>query len=290
MWGRVLLGGTFAVLLALVVAVAVGFPAVAATACPGCYGLERVRKGLHVEPGAGAEQRAQVSAAVAEGTRRVAAFFGDLRSDPEFLACLTDRCYARIGGGGECGVAVLNRAVMLSPRGIDPVIAAHELTHVELRARVGKAVVPQWFDEGLAVLVADDPRYLRPAGTGDRCLVAPTGPLPETLDDWLRAASADPGVYAQAACAVSRWTTAHDARAHRGSRRGWELPPGLGPAPIRSWIPTRTRGAGRRPDDRLLGHRRDPPHRRALQPDRGARAPPLRRGPRLRPDDRRVRL
>jgi len=209
MWRRALLGGTFVVLLALVVGVAVAFPAVASTTCPGCYGLERVRKGLHVEPGISAAHRQQVTDAVDEGTRRVAAFFGGLRSDPEFLACLTDACYARIGGGGERGIAVLNRAVMLSPRGIDQVIAAHELTHVELHARLGNGSVPQWFDEGLAVLVSDDPRYLRPAGERDRCLVAPAGPLPETLDDWLRAASADAQVYAQAACAVSRVNDLH---------------------------------------------------------------------------------
>jgi hypothetical protein len=210
MWRRLLLGGSFAVVLALVVGVAVAFPAVASTTCPGCYGLERVRKGLHVQPGVTAAQREQVTDAVDEGTRRAAAFFGGLRSDPDFLACLTDECYARIGGGGERGIAVLNRAVMLSPRGIDPVIAAHELTHVELHTRLGKGTVPQWFDEGLAVLVSDDPRYLRPAGEGDRCLVVPTGPLPETLDDWLRAASVDAQVYAQAACAVNRWTATHD--------------------------------------------------------------------------------
>jgi hypothetical protein len=211
MWLRVLFGGTFAVLLALVVGVSAAFPAVAATTCPGCYGLERLRPGLHVEPGIGAEQRARVTGAVDEGTRSVAAFFGGLRSAPDFLACVTDDCYTRIGGGGERGIAVLNRAVMLSPRGIDPVIAAHELTHVELHARLGSGSVPQWFDEGLAVLVSDDPRYLRP--DGDRCLVEPAGPLPETLGDWLSAASADARVYAQAACAVSRWSAMHDLHA-----------------------------------------------------------------------------
>jgi hypothetical protein len=208
---RLLVGGTLAVLLALVVGLSVAFPAVAATTCPGCYGLERLRPGLHVEPGIGAEQRARVTGAVDDGTRRVAAFFGGLRSDPDFLACVTDGCYARIGGGGERGIAVLNRAVMLSPRGIDPVIAAHELTHVELHARLGTGSAPQWFDEGLAVLVSDDPRYLRPEG--DRCLVEPAVPLPETLGDWLSAASADPRVYAQAACAVSRWSATRDLHA-----------------------------------------------------------------------------
>ncbi len=38
---------------------------------------------------------------------------------------------------------------------------------------------------------------------------------------------------------------------------------------------------GRRPDDRLLRHRRDPPHRGVLQPAAGARASPLRRRPGL---------
>jgi hypothetical protein len=88
---------------------------------------------------------------------------------------------------------VLNRAVMLSPRGIDAVIAAHELAHVELHERLGSHAghVPQWFDEGLAVLVSDDPRYLRPETAVDRCLVASDEALPATLPEWLRAAGAD---------------------------------------------------------------------------------------------------
>ena len=191
-------------------AAALAFPSVAATTCPGCFGLERVRPGLYVEPGLTAAQYLQVTDAVDEGTRRVQAYFGDLRSDPDVLVCLTEECYARVGGGRERGIAVLSRAVMLSPRGIDPVIAAHELTHVELRARLGPGAVPQWFDEGLAVLVSNDPRYLLPEGARDRCRIAPTGPLPQSLDDWLRAAGADADVYAQAACRVSRWTAWHD--------------------------------------------------------------------------------
>ncbi|MFC7329174.1 hypothetical protein [Marinactinospora rubrisoli] len=131
------------------------------------------------------------------------------------LVCATEDCYQRIGGGGSRGIAVLNRAVLLSPRGTTPEIAAHELTHVELAARLGRAgEVPQWFDEGVAVLVSEDPRYLRPAGTADRCLTETTGPLPETLQEWLTAADADPGVYAAAACRVHRWVEAnggHDA-------------------------------------------------------------------------------
>ncbi|MFB9893986.1 hypothetical protein [Planobispora takensis] len=144
---------------------------------------------------------------VERADKRVRDFFGGRESSPDILVCLSDDCYRRIGGGRERGIAVLNRAVMLSPRGVDSVIASHELTHVELHERLTGAEVPQWFDEGLAVLVSDDPRYLAP--TGDRCLLDPRRPLPATLEEWLRTASADSQVYARAACRVSRWAQAN---------------------------------------------------------------------------------
>ncbi|MFI7704229.1 hypothetical protein [Nonomuraea sp. NPDC049480] len=189
---------------------AIWFPSVAATACPGCYGLERLRPGLYVEPGLPQARRRHVAEVVEQANKRVSDFFGGLKSSPDVLVCLSEDCYRRIGGGRERGIAVLNRSVMLSPRGVDPVIASHELTHVELHARLGGAEVPQWFDEGLAVLVSDDPRYLAP--TGDRCLIDSRRPLPATLADWLRAASADSQLYAEAACQVSRWAEANGGR------------------------------------------------------------------------------
>ncbi|WP_063780944.1 hypothetical protein [Nonomuraea sp. SBT364] len=193
-----------AVLLAAAVALtAIAFPSVAATTCPGCYGLERLRPGLYAELGLAPAERRHVAEVVDQANQRVRAFFGGRVSSPDVLVCLSDDCYRRIGGGRERGIAVLNRSVMLSPRGVDPVIASHELTHVELHARLDGADVPQWFDEGLAVLVSDDPRYLAPAG--DRCLLDSRRALPATLADWLRTASANPHVYAEAACRVSRW-------------------------------------------------------------------------------------
>ncbi|WP_188196186.1 hypothetical protein [Nonomuraea sp. SYSU D8015] len=193
---------TTLLLAAAVAATAIAFPSVAATTCPGCYGLERLRPGLYAEPGLPPAARRHVTEVVEQAGKRVSDFFGGRKSSPDVLVCLSEDCYRRIGGGRERGIAVLNRSVMLSPRGVDPVIASHELTHVELHARLGGADVPQWFDEGLAVLVSDDPRYLAP--TGDRCLRDSRRPLPATLEEWLRAASADPLLYADAACRVSR--------------------------------------------------------------------------------------
>ncbi|WP_285680173.1 hypothetical protein [Actinoplanes sp. NBRC 103695] len=209
-----LAGGPIVLLVVAVVVLAFGYPSVAATACPRCFAMEELRPGLFVEGGLSAAQRDQMIAVQERAGERVAKFYGGRVSDPLLLACFTDDCYRRIGGGGERGVAVLNRAVMLSPRGLDPVIASHEMSHVEFHERLGdrEAGVPQWFDEGLAVIVSADERNIRPPGAGDRCKVEPTGELPVTLDDWLAAATADKQMYAKAACAVSRWLDTHDGR------------------------------------------------------------------------------
>jgi hypothetical protein len=210
---RVWLVGVLIVVLAIA-GLAWAYPAVAATYCPRCYGLVPLQGKLYAERGLSTAQQRQIVDVFEAANARVTDFYGDRRSSPRLLVCLSTDCYARIGGGGERGVAVLNRAVMLSPRGIDTVIAAHELSHVELHRRLGSHAgqIPQWFDEGLAVLVADDARYLLPATPADRCRVASGEALPVTLADWLRAAGADEQVYAKAACRVSTYVNAHGGR------------------------------------------------------------------------------
>ncbi len=199
-------GGVVLLLGLIAGGLAVAYPAVAATSCPACYRLESLGDGLYAERGLTAVQKDQLIGLAAEAKGRVEAFYGGRTADPRLLACVTDGCYQRIGGGGEKGMAVLNRAVMLSPRGLDAVIASHEMSHVELHHRLD-GEVPQWFDEGLAVVVSDDLRYLGPATAAERCRAspAPGETLPVTLTGWLDAASADEQVYAKAACRVSRW-------------------------------------------------------------------------------------
>ncbi|MEU7804005.1 hypothetical protein AB0B10_32625 [Micromonospora arborensis] len=199
------LGGIVVVLLT-VGGLALAYPSVAAAVCPGCYGLTRVGEHFYSERDLTAAQNDQLVGLAVDARRRVEVFYGDRKSEPRLIACFTDDCYNRIGGGGEKGVAVLNRAVMLSPRGLDPVIASHEMAHVELHRRLD-GEVPQWFDEGLAVVVSDDPRYL-----GEHCRVPFDGPLPETLSAWLDAAGADQQVYSKAACRVQWWLDANGGR------------------------------------------------------------------------------
>jgi len=192
-----------------VIVVITVWPPVAALACPQCFGLVPIADQVYAEPDLDPEQRDRMLAMITAARRKIVAGYGSDSGTPRILVCRSADCYRRIGGGAEAGVAIMNRGLILAPRGADPVIATHELSHVEFHRRSGSATVPQWFDEGLAVVISDDRRYLGPAGSAERCRAEPDGPLPETLGAWLEAASADELTYARAACAVDRWVEGH---------------------------------------------------------------------------------
>lgn len=88
---------------------------------------------------------------------RAAHFYGELVAEPDILFCVTQQCYRRYGGVG-LGYTIGNR-ILISPRGARAAIITHELSHVELSARLdGRRdildSIPQWFDEGTAVMVS----------------------------------------------------------------------------------------------------------------------------------------
>jgi hypothetical protein len=188
------------------------YPAVPAAICPSCYGFAPAGDSIYVEADVPEKQVVLATTMVRDARDRVRRFYGTLQGRPRILLCFTDHCYRRFGTGSR-GMALLDRALILAPRGMNVVIAAHELAHIELHSRLGARrtwfkTVPQWFDEGLAVLVSDDPRYLSPNVRAGRCHVAPDVAMPDTRIAWIeRARSA--GLYAQAACRVSRWVISH---------------------------------------------------------------------------------
>lgn len=185
-------------------------PALAAFACPICLGFEKAGPRLYVDRTMSPEQRRALKETDDRGRGRVEAFYGRLVSEPIVLACASSGCAERIGSGGSRGAAFATFGVRLSPFGLDEVILAHERSHVEAHGRIGllrwaEGSLPSWFDEGLAVLVSNDARYLRDANATDRCLKEPGGDLPSRQREWLRAASVRPDLYAEAACRVARW-------------------------------------------------------------------------------------
>lgn len=189
-------------------------PAAAAAVFPSYYGFERVAPDIYVEKGVIPEQRAALVKIVDEGRQRVKQFWERQEAAPRILICGDSACFERMGGGRRRGMSVFDFVAVLSPRGSDPVIAAHELSMIELNRRIGlfgfaRQTVPIWFNEGIAMVASDDLRYLGPVDAQDRCLSAPSAALPAGIFEWGRQALTDQHLYAKAACATSRWLVAH---------------------------------------------------------------------------------
>ncbi|EEW25679.1 hypothetical protein [Rhodobacter ferrooxidans] len=198
------------------------YPALTAAVCPGCYGLQRAAPGLYVERSMTPEDRARLIADVTAARAHLGAVFHDAGPRARLLACATEACNRRLGGRpGASGALAetlstrLGSVVRLAPRGQSRIIVTHELAHVVLAqrnatTRVITGGLPAWVNEGLAVILSDDPRYLRPGSTpAQRCTAQPRPDLPASPHDWSRRAGADTAIYAEAACAMLIWLDGH---------------------------------------------------------------------------------
>ncbi|MDF2142782.1 hypothetical protein [Paenirhodobacter sp. CAU 1674] len=199
------------------VALAGFFPVLRGAICPGCYGLEQVAPGVYVEASMPPAARAALLAQLGASRAQIAAFYGPPKAHLRILACETRHCDRRLGGRGAAAVTYSLgpvSVVRLAPRGLSQTILTHELAHTETHARLGvtgqiRGRLPTWMDEGLSVLISDDPRYLGP-GTGTaRCLRTPRADLPSSAFDWAPLAARETWLYAEAACAVLHWADAH---------------------------------------------------------------------------------
>ncbi|MFA6921029.1 MAG: hypothetical protein WC216_04245 [Gallionella sp.] len=135
---------------------------------PGWFGFSEISEGVYVDDKMPPSQQQQVLKTLKQAKERVSVFFGGIEGASKVFACSTEECFVLHGGAGaEKGKAYGKSMLLLSPRGLDAVIASHELTHIELCHRVGTMrawyAIPDWFHEGLAVLVSEDPRYTEQA-------------------------------------------------------------------------------------------------------------------------------
>lgn len=197
--------------IALGMSLWVARPAVAA-ACPACFGFSRLQDGLYVQSGMKPEQQQKTIAVIAAAEQRIAAFFGQERFPPRVLVCADDACYHRIGGMPGSGTgAVASIALVVSPAAINTVAVSEGLSHMEMRGRVGfwkiqMGAVPQWFEEGLAVVVSEDPLFLGPRNHVNRCLAGSFPDMPQTPEDWRDELQQEGDIlYAQSACETWMW-------------------------------------------------------------------------------------
>lgn len=184
----------------------------AASVCPSCFGFHSVGNDIDMENVSNAEK---IKEEVGLSTRQVDNFFRGRLAPVHILVCSTEPCYRRIEGNGGTSKAIswAGRALLLSPRGQNITIIAHELAHIELNHLLGPVnslKIPAWFDEGLAVYVSDDRRYLARPGSKTRCLVSGSDSLPTSGSGWWNGMNRNPArAYALAACRASEWLSSH---------------------------------------------------------------------------------
>jgi hypothetical protein len=176
--------------------------------------MERLTPNLVVESGMPAATRDQLRSDAEAAEAKVRLFYGVFARYPILVACSTDECDRRLGGRGARAVTMtipFVSIIRLAPRGLNLTILTHEFSHVELHRRIGvlkllRGAIPAWFDEGVAVIVSDDERYLNPGATAhDRCKREVARPLPVSAFVWAPEAGKDPMLYADAACLAVRW-------------------------------------------------------------------------------------
>ncbi len=206
------------VVFAAAASLAYAYPIAVAVVCPSCYGMEYAGQRIVVDTAMPAGMRVELSGDADIAASTVGAFYGAFPRQPYLVACSTEACDRRMGGRGAKAItlsAPFVTVLRLSPRGIDPTILVHEFSHVELHRRVGlwarlTGAFPAWFDEGIAVLVSADDRYIRPGTTAlKRCVRDSERPLPTTPFDWTSKAGKDSMLYADAVCRLMRWMDAN---------------------------------------------------------------------------------
>ena len=160
---------------------------------PGLYGMAQVDAKLYVEPAMSAAQRQALQRQIEIGRAQVARFYGGITTAPYFVACISAACAAHFGSLGARAAAFGDSAIRLAPDGLTAPLVAHEWSHAELYGRVGGWLaarrLPRWFDEGLAVVVADEARHTEDnwREIQRRGLATPALTELESFSDWTRA-------------------------------------------------------------------------------------------------------
>lgn len=121
--------------------------------------------GVYISEGAGAEQTSSLLALLKKSRQRLAGFWGSMQSEPTIIFCHTEELYRKYGSisGSPANYfgTPLGTYVVISPQGLNVDVLSHEMCHAELTQRVGwftmSRKVPQWFNEGIALMV--DYRY-----------------------------------------------------------------------------------------------------------------------------------
>jgi hypothetical protein len=171
-------------------------------------GLLPIASHIYVDREISPESAARLLNIVEKARVRAAYFYGELIAKPNILFCSTMECYRKFGAIG-LGYT-LGNTILISPYGARAAIVSHELSHVELAARLSGQPevmnnIPQWFDEGTAVMVSlayefSDEAWLEACHNGES---SPRLSEIESVDGWNQVTGAN-GVNMQRSYGTAR--------------------------------------------------------------------------------------
>lgn len=128
---------------------------------PESFGLTPIAPNIYVEKGMDNSIQVEIREGTGKAKEAIHAAYGSVNSRPKIHACATEKCYEAFGGRGEMA-KVFGDRILLSPRGLNWHLIAHEWSHSEMSTRLTTFAwkgMPQWFDEGVAVAVSEAPEH-----------------------------------------------------------------------------------------------------------------------------------
>lgn len=130
---------------------------------PARFDMAQIAPRVYVDPRMPKNQQLALSEAIATARQRIHLYFGNVVSDPEIFACASEKCLQWIDGEAARTGRYDPSKLFLPQGGLTAPMIAHEWSHAEFSTRVGDNFtaneIPRWFDEGLAVLVSNEPTH-----------------------------------------------------------------------------------------------------------------------------------
>lgn len=183
---------------------------------------------LWMDPDFSAAEQTVIVDSVPKARARLGAFYGSLKSPmPDIIYCKSAACRAYFAGtdtfsfargasarprpGGQYifpGPTVVithswpDRGAAVKAEGV----LTHEMSHIEMRARLGAVAVPPWFNEGVATHLANTRRC--PAGARGIDNLDALATQRAWHESLVQDKSISNGLYCQASAAVKAWMEA----------------------------------------------------------------------------------
>ncbi len=96
-----------------------------------------------------------------DAAQDVSSLVGTFQHAPRIIFCSTENCYQSFGFKRASATAVGTSGIVISPRGWKPYYLRHEMIHYRQSEELGvisSLLKPEWFIEGMAYSLSDDPR------------------------------------------------------------------------------------------------------------------------------------